>query len=564
MLAVNQLSVSQVFDAGLELIELSLPAYKAPYSAQLPSFSDFDALSATYSTATSTATISAANHQASAISPDTGLPPVNNAFDANLGFNESLSAVTANLTSVANSNGASLTNAIATSYSPTSLTNFLPEDVCSYSPVDLISNAVFIAENSLQENHQGIPVQNNYGQDGSLGSSQIGGHLMDGSLTGSSWQDGVLLSAADGAGYGSHDDVNNSILNEVFQGALNDNDAGGTYQAAPVLPNHATNQVVSQLDSKFNLDNMHPELLLQEPVLILILAVIFEMLLPIPLRFKFSGLQPIFHRLGHKVNLPHSSNSQRAFAGFFLPLLLLIFCEGVVLFLDVFTEQDSIITLLVMVYLLELRYPQETACKISSALQKGNKEEARDLLYPYVLRDVSKLSSMGIAKAACESTILRITHGWFAVMVWYFIGGIEGAVLMQCCVVMSRAFNYKLPDNYLFGRVIFMLLELMLVIPALALGVLLMFSKNPLSPWVKGMHGMQVYPAPITGFILGAVGGALDLSLSGPRYYFGRLIRLPRVGGAQDPNGAEILRVMRKIRLSGILMLLVALVISLN
>lgn len=504
MLTVNQLSVSQVFDTTLEFLgqALAVPSYKFPYQPGLPSFSDFtDAL--------------CANHSQSlirALSYDQSGPvALDHAPALDQHANTYLAPIlepdwVSNLDSNANNLDSNLAN-------------------------NLASNASNLATTLEASPHQ------------------------------PTW-----LAAADGSSYGSHDDVNNSILNEVFQGSLGDSDTGGTYQAAPILPNHQTNQtntLISQLDSKFSLDNMHPELLLQEPVLILILAVIFEMLLPIPLRFKFSGLQPIFHRLGHKVNLPHSSNSQRAFAGFFLPLLLLVFCEGIVLFLDIFTVSDSIITLMVMLYLLELRYPQETAVKISRTLS-ANKERARDLLYPYVLRDVSKLSSMGIAKAACESTILRIVHGWFAVMVWYFIGGIEGAVLMQCCVVMSRAFNYKLPENYLFGRIIFMLLELMLLIPALALGLMLMFSKNPLSPWIKGMQGMQVYPAPITGFILGAVGGALNLSLSGPRYYFGRLIRLPRVGGSQEPDSEAILRVMRKIRLSGILMLLIALVITIN
>lgn len=377
---------------------------------------------------------------------------------------------------------------------------------------------------------------------------------------------GSLRCADDGLSYGSHNDVNNTILNQVFQGSLNDSDSGGVYEATPThpAPQPEQNPVISMLDSKFSLENMQPGLLLQEPSLILVIAVILEMLLPIPQRFKFSGLQAIFHRLSRKVNLPQVSNSQRSFAGFFLPLILVVCFEAVVVFLDFFTESDSLITLLVMVYLLELRFPQETALQISSDLHAGQKEQAREHLYPYVLREVKKLSNVGIAKAACESTILRSVHGWFAVMIWYFIGGIEGAVIMQCFVVMSRAFNYKLPDNYMFGRCVFMMIELMLAIPALALGFMLMFYKNPLKPWATGMQGMQDYPAPITGFILGAVGGALDISLGGPRYYFGRLIRLPRIGGTQEPDAETVVKSMRKIRLSGIILLFFAILIDLN
>lgn len=368
---------------------------------------------------------------------------------------------------------------------------------------------------------------------------------------------------ANGNDFGSHNDINNTILNEIFQGSLSDSDTGGTYQG---LPDESQSQqsFISQLDQNFTLDNMHPELLLLEPSLILLLAMICEMLLPLPQKFKFSGVQSIFHRLASKVNLPESSSSQRSFAGIFLPILIVICCVGLVFFVDAFTLRDSIITLLVMVFILELRAPQEFALNISQFLQSGQKERAREYLYPYVLREVKKLSTMGIAKAACESTILRISHGWFAVMVWYFIGGIEWAMLMQCVVVMSRAFNYKLPSNYVFGRPVFMMLELMLFIPALALACMLMFSKKPMQPWICGMQGMQNYPAPVTGFILGAVGGAVDLSLGGPRFYFGRLIRLPKVGGNQDPDETSVLTVMRKMRFSGIIMLLIAVVIDLN
>lgn len=360
-------------------------------------------------------------------------------------------------------------------------------------------------------------------------------------------------------------DSNNTVAIETgipYLDELLQEQSGRDVLQEPDLP--SANTILSNFDQNDMLSKLQsPEAILSEPCVILLFAVLCEMLLPIPNRFKFSGLQTIFNRLAHRVNLPDSSRSQKVFAGFFLPLILLLFCLLIVLFLDLFTHGDAIIFFVIMLYLLELHLPQATAKKISEFLQYNQKEKARAELDSFVLREVNKLSSMGIAKAACEGTILRISHGWFAVMVWYFIGGVEGAVIMQSIVVMSRAFNYKLPNNYMFGQLVFIILEMMLFIPALALGFMLMFSKNPLKPWICGFEGISKYPSPVTGFILGAVGGALNISLGGPRYYFGRLYRLQKLGGTNEPDAMSVLHAMRKMRMSGWIMLIIAVLISL-
>lgn len=359
------------------------------------------------------------------------------------------------------------------------------------------------------------------------------------------------------------DAATDSLFNSIFNKDYDKKEFQDAY-TTPLVDTSPNNSIPQQLDNRFSLENMQPSLLMHEPSLILVIAVLLEMLIPIPQRFKFSGLQTVFNQLAAKVNLPNASNSQRAFAGVFLPLIFLVFFEGVVLFLDVFTGFDSLISLVVMIYLLELRYPQESALQIYEPLARQDNEKTKEVLYPFVLREVKKLSALGLSKAASEGCILRIFNGWFAVMIWFLIGGIELAVLMQCLATMSRAFNFKIPQNYMFSRIVFIMFELMLAIPALVLGLVLTISTNPLRPWSCGVKGLQSYPAPVTGFVLGAVGGALNVSLGGPRYYFGRLIRLPKVGGDKEPQAETILQSMRKIRLCGIVMLVLAIIFDIN
>ena len=104
----------------------------------------------------------------------------------------------------------------------------------------------------------------------------------------------------------------------------------------------------------------------------------------------------------------------------------------------------------------------------------------------------------------------------------------------------------------------------MLFIPALVLMLCLICSKNPWRHFVYAQNGFKTYPAAVSGMVLGAVGGALNITLGGPRYYQGNIMRLPAVGGTQSPDEQSILYAMRKIRMCGIILLVLSIIIDLN
>lgn len=356
------------------------------------------------------------------------------------------------------------------------------------------------------------------------------------------------------------------------------NDLYNGYQQEPsntIAP--STNQSQQQLytqsqsydnfinfDQNLTVGNVNVGILFSEPTLILALAIIIEMILPLPKSFKLSALKPIFVGLSRKVNRPSSSNTQRSFAGFFLSLLILLSILFLVFTLDALSGFDSLVSLVVLVWVLELKYPQDRALEVNRALHEGFKEKAKNLLSELVLRETNMLSPMGISKATCEGAILRIFSGWFSVIVWYLIAGIEGAVLMQIINLLSQSYNYKLRGNQHFGQFIFRMHQLMCAIPAALLMVFLFVSKNPVRHIAYGKEGFNLFPAPISGLVLGAIGGSLNLSLGGPRYYQGNLMRLPKIGGEHNPQEQSILYAMRKIRMCGLLLLVVSVLIDLN
>ena len=201
-------------------------------------------------------------------------------------------------------------------------------------------------------------------------------------------------------------------------------------RAANAFAQRETN-AVTDAGPGFNFDQVDVGLLVSEPSLVLALAVLIEMIIPLPKKLKLSGLSSVFASLARKVNRTGFSNQQRAFAGVMLPTLIVSVLLFLVLTLDLIAGFDLLVALVVLVLVLELRFAQEGSVQVERALREGFKDKAKGLLAPMVLRETSMLSELGIAKACAESAILRIFSGWFAVMVWFLIAGLEGAVVMQ-------------------------------------------------------------------------------------------------------------------------------------
>lgn len=329
-------------------------------------------------------------------------------------------------------------------------------------------------------------------------------------------------------------------------------------------PNNLPRDNFSLMDDGFNQIQADPSILLHEPSLILAIAIIIEMFLPFTRKFKLCGLMTIFNRLAAKVNRPAYGSNQQSFAGVMLPFLILLFFYSLTLFIDVFTGFDPIIQVIILIWILELKYPQDKAVAIYKALKQKNKKLAINELLPFVLRETDKLSAMGIAKAGCESAILRIFHSWFCVAFYYLAFGLEGAVLMQLITIIGQSNSYKLSYNLYYGRAIYLLRNIMTFLPAIILVLIASIGLKPMPVLKQAIQGFKTYPCASSGLVLGAIGAKTNTSLGGPRYYIGKIYRYAKIGGSQEPNELSVLKNMRTIRLCGLLFLVFAIMIDLN
>lgn len=295
---------------------------------------------------------------------------------------------------------------------------------------------------------------------------------------------------------------------------------------------------------------------------ILSIAVLIEMLLPIPKSLRLDKLQTIFVHLGSKVNLESNSQSQRYFSGLFLSILIFTFFLLLCFIVGQIANYDGIISIIILVFLLRLKESQDFSLIMYRNLRDNNKEKCKAILQKHVLRDTSILSTMGIAKATCDNNIITLFSSWYAIMVWYLIGNIPMALIMALSICLIRSFNTKLTLYKIFGQAIMRIEQALLLLPCFIISFFLCIGLHPIKTLQAGFYGAQNYGAFCTGFILGAIGQKLNLSIAGPRFYNGQKENYARLGGFFSPTAKSILKSFRLMRFEGILLILSAIVID--
>ncbi len=302
--------------------------------------------------------------------------------------------------------------------------------------------------------------------------------------------------------------------------------------------------------------------LLHLPAVILAAAAALEMLLPFSAMVNLSSLVPTFQALAKKVNNSSHSLSQRYFSGFMLPFLILVIFLLLLGVLELVSGFDLVVSLVLLVFLLRFYSTQNLILKIKELIDRQEIQKARRILSDSLLRDTEKLSAMGLCKAGCEHTVLKLFSSWFAVMVWFLILGDAGALIMALSCVFCEAFNMKDPEYGSFGTFSSRLQQSLLIVPALVFTILTLATRHPVNAVKEGLNASKTYPVKVSGYILGLMGFTLNISLGGPRYYMGYLYRYQKVGSLRDPEALDLIKVLRRMRSLGLLLITAAFLIT--
>ncbi len=237
-----------------------------------------------------------------------------------------------------------------------------------------------------------------------------------------------------------------------------------------------------------------------------------------------------------------------------IPLALLLWS------FNVLTPFDCIYDLVILLFCLDFASLRRSALDVAYQLRNNAKDEARNAIRPFVLREVDSLSSMGLAKATVESLPLNFLEGVYVPLFWYIIAGPTVAFFATLIVAMNKASNPKLATNVYFGKLDAYLAKIVCILPGLVM-ILMLGLTTSFTALKRAWEQKHLHPNPISGILIAMVGCFLEISLGGPRIYNGQKVRFANIGGNTDPAPVHIEIVYQKIRNSILLIVLLMLVV---
>ena len=259
--------------------------------------------------------------------------------------------------------------------------------------------------------------------------------------------------------------------------------------------------------------------------------------------------------------------------GALLVAIMLILCGGLPAALLFYAYRLSmwagfILESLLIFQLLAIKSLKDESMKVYKSLAQNDIKEARENLSMIVGRDTESLDEQGVARAAVESVAENTSDGVIAPMFYIALGGGALGSLYKAVNTMDSMIGYKNEKYLLFGRAAARLDDFMNYIPS-RLSALLLIAGAVLCGYdAKGAYRIwrrdnKKHTSPNAGQTEAACAGALGIKLSGPAYYFGKLVEKPAIGDGLRPVCAEDIEKANKLmHASAFLMLALAIFIK--
>ncbi|MGR6725698.1 cobalamin biosynthesis protein CobD/CbiB [Aeromonas veronii] len=300
--------------------------------------------------------------------------------------------------------------------------------------------------------------------------------------------------------------------------------------------------------------------LLSTTAAILVGAALLEAVIPWPSHLRLFAVTPLLTRLGHKVHRPDGSPGQQMQAGLLAMLVVWLPCAAGLWSLRNLALSEPIFDLLFMLLMLESRPLRELAHATHSLTTQETLPLARLQVAPWLKRETSKLSTMGLAKAVTESCALRLVGQWAGPLMGYALAGVQGALLWRLTQLMSQGWSMKDPAFGYFGRAASALYQGLNAPTILLLGLPLLLPR--LKQATQLLRSGTLWPYPAMGMLLTLLVDKCRTRLGGPRYYQGTLQRWPILGSGDDPDGESPRKVLNILQGIGWGWLMLALLVT--
>lgn len=273
--------------------------------------------------------------------------------------------------------------------------------------------------------------------------------------------------------------------------------------------------------------------LLEQPVILLSLAILLSLVLPATRvqQLIILGLQLLGKRLNGKRYSPRYL--QQAGGAAFLCLLLPL--AATYWALAVLSPWPHLLEPLLLWCCLDLGRLSRVlpACMRNST---DNKPLARLALAPLCLRQTDPLSPLGLYKTLAEVAILRFAAD-FALLLWYLLAGIYTALLFGLLRYAVQAWPYKLVEWRAFGWLPSLVYRTLAWLPFQMFAFSLLIYPGSIRA-LKAWHQGRLWAFPASGRLLAVVAAGVNVGLGGPRRYTDATDYYPKLGSQQYINEA--------------------------
>ena len=297
-----------------------------------------------------------------------------------------------------------------------------------------------------------------------------------------------------------------------------------------------------------------------DPLILILFAMLIEAYVG-EARMVFSRLRHpvaiiggLVEALDRKLNRETRSAGDRAVRGL---LVVLIIGGGAgtvgwaVAWLTINHDFGWIVEIVLLSVLMAQRGLFDRVRAVGVALKGGGLEQARQAVGHIVGRDPQQLDEHGVARGAIESAAENFCDAVVAPVFWYVLFGLPGLMVQKAVNTMDSMIGFTTPRHRAFGMAAARLDDALNFFPArisgvvIALAALFVPTANVGRAFKVMLSDAGKHRSLNAGWPEGAMAGALDLALGGPRSDQGRVAPDPWIGdGRARANHRDIRRAL--------------------
>lgn len=144
-------------------------------------------------------------------------------------------------------------------------------------------------------------------------------------------------------------------------------------------------------------------------------------------------------------------------------------------------------------------------------------------------RDTAAMDEAAVARAAVESAAENFSDGVIAPAFWFLIGGLPGLLLYKVTNTADSMIGHRSARYEQFGWAAARFDDLLNLIPARLTALIIALVHGRLNARAPILRDAVLHRSPNAGWPEAAMAVVLDLSLSGPRSYYGVMTAFPYV-----------------------------------